>query len=147
VTLAAGWNARNYSTVRALLAEVTHQSGSTSVYSRFEDLTTETEILLFPEVVHRPHPGELVNPIREITSGVVRDVATVHGFQMGVGGDVVFYGVPDLLKFTHGDHPVSYHIFLRVRPPARGGRMWNMTMGQPMEDEMSDGEPMHHHGS
>ena len=144
VTAAVGWNVRTYSTVHALLAEITHQSGATSVYSRFEGFTTETEILLFPEVVHRPHPGELVDPIREITSGVVRDVANVRGFHMGVGGDVVFYGVPDLLQFTHGDHPVSYHIFLRVRPPAYGGRMWNMTMGQTLE-ETGDGDPMHHH--
>jgi hypothetical protein len=30
-----------------------------------------------------------------------------------------------------------------VRPPARGGRMWNMTLGQALE-ETGDGEPMHH---
>jgi hypothetical protein len=36
---------------------------------------------------------------------------------------------------------------LRVRPPARGGRMWNMTMGQNVEGETGDAEPMHHHGS
>jgi hypothetical protein len=147
VTVAAGWNVRNYSTVHALLAEVTHQSGATSVYSRFENLTVETEVLLFPEVVHRPHPGELVDPIREISSGIVRDVANVRGFHFGVGGDIVFYSVPGLLQFTHGDHPVSYHLFLRVRPPARGGRMWNMTMGQTLESEAGDGEPVHHHGS
>ena len=146
VTVAAGWNARTYSTVHALLAEVTHQSGATSVYSRFENMTAETEILLFPAVVHRPHPGELVDPIREITAGVVRDVANVGGFHFGVGADVVFYDVPPLLQFTHGDHPVSYHIFLRIRPPARGGRMWNMTMGQNMGGETGDGEPMHDHG-
>jgi hypothetical protein len=52
---------------------------------------------------------------------------------VGVGADVVFYDVPPLLQFTHGAHPVSYHLFVRVRPPARGGRMWNMTMGQNME--------------
>ena len=135
VTVAAGWNVRNYSTVHALLAEVTHQSGATSVYSRFENMTAETEILLFPEVVHRPHPGELVDPIREITSGIVRDVANVRGLHVGVGADIVFYDVPPLLQFTHGDHPVSYHIFLRIRPPVRGGRMRNMTMGQNVEGE------------
>jgi hypothetical protein len=147
VTVAAGWNVRNYSTVHALLAEVTHQSGKTSVYSRFENMTAETEILLFPEVVHRPHPGELVDPIREITSGAVRDVANVGGFHFGVGADVVFYDVPTLSSFTHGDHPVSYHLFLRIRPPARGGRMWNMTMGRTMDGERNDGIPMQHHGS
>ena len=42
------------------------------------------------------------------------------------------YDVPELLQGTHDRRPHSYHVFLRVQPPARGGRMWNMTMGQPM---------------
>ena len=140
-TFAAGWNARRFSTVHALLLELTHQWGRTSLYSRFEDLTVETEILLFPEVVHRPHPGELVDPIKALTTGIVRDVADVHAFKVGIGGDAVFYGVPDLLQFTHGTRPVSFHVFVRVRPPSRGGRMWNMTMGQ----AMSEADPMSGH--
>src|SRR5438445_7096020 len=47
-TAAVGRNARRFSTVRALLLELTGQSGRTSLYSRFEALTVETEILLFP---------------------------------------------------------------------------------------------------
>jgi hypothetical protein len=105
------------------------------VFGRFESLTVETEILLFPQIVHRPHPGELVDPVRELTVGAVRDLADVRGFRMGIGGDVVVYGVPPLLQITHDPRPTSYHVFLRVRPPARGGRMWNMTMGQPMGGE------------
>ena len=140
-TAAVGRNARRFSTVRALLLEITGTSGRTSLYGRFEALTVETEILLFPQIVHRPHPGELVDPLRELTSGIVRDVADIHGFRVGIGGDVVFYGVPDFLKLTHDPHPASYHVFVRVRPPARGGRMWNMTMGQPMGDSTNG-----HHG-
>ena len=131
MTAAIGWTARKYSTVHALLLELTRQSGGTSVYSRFEALTVETEILLFPEVVPRPHPGELVDPILSFTAGVVRDVADVRAFTVGIGGDVSVSGVPEILQLTHGSHPVSFHAFVRVRPPARGGRMWNMTMGQP----------------
>lgn len=41
--------------------EGTHHVGHTSIYGRFEDTAVETEILLFPENVHRPHPGELVD--------------------------------------------------------------------------------------
>ena len=131
-TAAVGRNARRFAKVRALLLELTQQWGRTSVYSRFEALTVETEILLFPQIVHRPHPGELIDPVKQLTAGVVRDVADVRGFQVGIGGDVVFYGVPETLRFTHDARPVSYHVFMRLRPPARGGRMWNMTMGQPM---------------
>ena len=37
------------------------------------------------------------------------------------------------MKFTHGSSPKSFHLFVRLRPPASAmGRMWNMTMTQPM---------------
>jgi hypothetical protein len=130
-TAAIGRTVRNFSTVHALLIEATHEAGRTSVYGRFEDLTVETEILLFPQIVHRPHPGELVDPVRALSAGAVRDIAEIRGFKIGVGGDVGAYGVPPLLQFTHGTHVRSQHLFVRVRPPSHG-RMWNMTMTQPM---------------
>jgi hypothetical protein len=136
VTAALGRTARDYSTVHALLVEATEQWRGTSVYGRLEAMTVETEILLFPERVHHPHPGELVDPVREETVGAVRDIADVRGFKVGIGGDVVFYGVPEILQFVYGPSPRSFHLFVRLRPPARGGRMWNATMGQPMGDHM-----------
>lgn len=76
----------------------------------------------------------LVDPVRALSVGAVRDVVDVRGFTVGLGGDLVFYGVPELLQFTHGTRVRSVHLFVRVRPPSRGRRMWNMTMGQPMGD-------------
>jgi hypothetical protein len=49
---------------------------------------------------------------------------------------LTFYGVPEPLKPTHGDHPVSFQVFFRLRTPAPMGRMWNMRMSQPMSHEM-----------
>ena len=46
----------------------------------------------------------------------------------GAGGDVTFYEVPEVLKPTYGDRPVSVHVFFRVRPPAPMGRMLDSTM-------------------
>ena len=129
VTVAAGRNVRRFSTVHALLVEATERVGRTAVYTRIEDLTTETEILLFPGVVHRPHPGELVDPVRTVTAGALRDVATIRGAAVGLGADLTIYALPLLLQYTHTAHPVSFHVFLRIRPPAHGVRMWNMTMG------------------
>jgi hypothetical protein len=129
---AAGWNARRFSTVHGVLMELTHRSGRTSVYSRFENLTVETEILLFPQVVHRPHAGELIDPISAVTAGIVRDVARVRGLTVGVGGDALLYRVPELLQFTHGTHPTSFHLFVRVRPFSDAGRMWDTTLGRGM---------------
>jgi hypothetical protein len=144
VTAGVGQDVRRFSTVHALLLEATHQTGRNSLYGRFEALTVETEILLFPEQVHRPHPGELVDPIQALTAGLVRDIANVHAFKIGVGGDVVYTGVPKILQLLYGQHPVSAHVFVRVRPPSRGGRMWNMTMGQPMIESMGGHDGMTH---
>ena len=142
-TAALGRNEREFSTVRAVLAEVTHQFGRTSVFSRYEDLTVETEILLFPQVLHRPHPGELVDPVRQITIGGLRQLVDVWGVSLAVGGDVALSVPPPLLEFTHGRHPTSFHLFFRLQPAARGGRMWNTTMGRPMDSPPAHGGAHH----
>jgi hypothetical protein len=67
------------------------------------------------------------------TLGAVRDLAVAHGFEFGLGADVLLYGVPDTLRPSYGAHPVSAHLFIRVRPPTgHMGRMWNMRMGGQM---------------
>lgn len=127
-TVALGRTLRTYSLVGAVLAEGTEHIGRTSIYGRFERVSVETEILLFPEVVHHPHPGELVDPIRAYTAGTIRDVGTIRGLVVGLGGDFSFYQPPALLQIPYGPHPMSFHIFVRVaRRPEE--RMWNMTMG------------------
>ena len=130
VTVAVGRNRRQYSSVDSFLVEGTHKRGPWSVYGRFERTDVETEILLFPGVVHVPHPGELVDTIRALTLGSVRDIATIRGLAFGAGGDVTFYGVPEILRNTHGDRPVSFHVFLRVARSDLARRMWDMTMAQ-----------------
>jgi len=138
VTVAVGRNARPYSVVTSLLAEASHRQWRTTFFGRFERTSVETEILLFPEIVHRPHPGELVDPIRALTMGAVRDVMTFHGMALGAGGDVTVYGVPTLLAVTHGSNPTSFQVFVRLERAGLEGRMWNGTMGSGMSHH-------HHH--
>lgn len=128
----AGRNKRTYDHLDAYLFEGTHRQGRTSIYTRIERVTLESEKLLFPLVVHIHHPDELVDPVIASTIGGVRDFARVRGFDFGVGGDVTFHRVPRRLQFTHGENPVSFHIFFRLRPPASLGRMFNTTMTSPM---------------
>ena len=129
VMVAVGQNRRRYSTVGSVLLEATHRSERFTIYGRAERTEVETEILLFPERVHVPHPGELVDPVGAFTAGGIRDLFRVKGLTIGVGGDTTFYNVPPLLKITHGEHPVSAHVFLRIAPARFSSRMWNMTMG------------------
>jgi hypothetical protein len=125
ITAALGRNKKQYSSLRSFLVEGTHKFGKSSVFGRFE-----TEILLFPQVVHVPHPGELVDPVQAWTMGAVRDIATIRPLVIGIGGDLSLYGVPLLLKNTHDAHPVSFQVFVRVSRSDLTRRMWDMTMAQ-----------------
>jgi hypothetical protein len=127
--VAIGRNARQYSAVNSVLVEGTHGIGRWRTFGRFESTSVETEILLLPLIVHRPHPGELVDTIRATTLGAVRDIAKVQALAVGVGADVTLYSVPSPLKITHGANPVSFRIFVRLTRADWRLRMWNETMG------------------
>jgi hypothetical protein len=74
----------------------------------------------------RPQRGELVTDPGRLAEASARYRGRLH-----VRSASSIYGVPEV-PIQHGARPVSWHLFVRVRPPSRGGRMWNMTMGQPM---------------
>jgi hypothetical protein len=117
MTVAVGRNDTDHGAFHAFLAEATERRGDNSFYGRLEIGEKETA----PDAV------------TALTLGAVRDVARWRGFEIGVGGDVTGYVVPDALRPSYGSHPVSFHAFLRVRPPAgHMGRMWNMRMSKPM---------------
>jgi hypothetical protein len=73
------------------------------------------------------------DPVFAFTVGGVRDLLAWHGFEGGVGADISLYGVPTSLQPMYSAHPVSLHVFFRLKPPAGAmGRMLNMRMSQPM---------------
>jgi hypothetical protein len=130
-TVAYGRNDKETAAYNALLAEGTRRRGRNTFYGRFEALQVETELLQ----TGQPHQHEDEDPLRDtviaLTLGGLRDVWSYNGFDLGIGADITFYGVPDALAPTHGSRPVSFHIFGRVRPPSRWGRMWGMWMMKP----------------
>jgi len=56
------------------------------------------------------------------TFGGVRDLLQSEHWQLGLGGDVTFYSKPSALDTVYGDHPISFRIFLRLRPSSRQHR-------------------------
>jgi hypothetical protein len=144
VTAGYGVNAAHETHRQSVFVEGTRRSGLNSIFGRAELVDVETAKLLDVDH-HSPIGGALTNTVGAFTAGAVRDVMRVRGFEGGVGASVSFYAVPDVLKETHGRHPVSLQLFFRLRPPAGpAGRMWNMRMSRPMVgDGMSQ---MHHHG-
>jgi len=81
-------------------------------YARLE-LVDKDE--LFPEAP--VHPSYRIGAY---TFGGVRDLVQNEHWQLGLGADVTFYSKPAVLDAFYGDNPVSFHVFLRVRPGLMG---------------------------
>ena len=77
-------------------------------YTRLE-LVDKDE--LFPLAVS--HPSYRIGAY---TFGGVRDLIQNEHWQVGLGADVTFYSKAAVLDPVYGDDPVSFHVFLRVRP-------------------------------
>jgi len=77
-------------------------------YTRFE-LVDKDEL----------HPPVLVQPsfrVGAYTFGGVRDLVQNERWRLGLGTDVTFYSKPAVLDASYGNDPVSFHVFLRLRP-------------------------------
>jgi len=140
VTAAVGRNDTSHGSRNAFLLEAARRVRSSTVYTRFEALQVETALLASGRVAEGAS-GDVRDPVAAFTIGGVRDILSWRGFESGLGADVTVYGVPESLRPFYSAHPVSFHVFIRVRPRAGSmGRMWNMRMSQPMAGQtVSDG--------
>ena len=50
-----------------------------------------------------------------LTVGYVRSLRLVGSLDLGLGADVTLYNVPSSLHEAYGAHPVSTHVFARLR--------------------------------
>jgi len=66
---------------------------------------------LFPQAP--VHPAYRIGAY---TFGGVRDVVQNRAWQFGIGADVTVYSKPAVLDAAYGNYPVSFQIFLRMRP-------------------------------
>jgi len=66
---------------------------------------------LFPQA--STHPAYRIGAY---TFGGARDLIQGRTGQLGLGADVTFYSKPAALDAAYGNHPVSFQVFLRLRP-------------------------------
>jgi hypothetical protein len=66
---------------------------------------------LFPD-----DPTQPTFRIAAYTLGGARDLVHDRLWQLALGADVTLYSKPDALNASYGDHPVSFQVFLRIRP-------------------------------
>lgn len=135
VTAAYGVNNGEDATRGALLLEATRRTGRYSTYGRLEFVEVETGALLDDHELG--HAAK--DMVAAATIGVVRELPRWRRLESGIGVAVTAYGVPDRLVPTHGGRPMSFQVFLRLRPGAGAmGRMWNMHMVKPMHPAAVD---------
>ncbi len=91
-----------------LLESTVNFKRSNYAYTRLE-LVDKDE--LFPQAA--VHPAYRIGAY---TLGGVRDLLRSHAWQLGLGADVTLYSKPAVLDPVYGGNPVSFRIFLRLRP-------------------------------
>lgn len=84
-------------------------------YGRFE-LVDKTGLPPFPVYSH------VARRVNALTLGWVHDLGPVQRYALGLGADVTAYSMDQDLRIAHGANPLSFRVYLRLRPP---------TMGQP----------------
>jgi hypothetical protein len=136
VTIAFGRNNTDHGGRNAFFVEGAKHAGRNGVYGRFEAVQTETA-LLDPTV-----PPDQRDVVVAITGGAVRDVFKTSRFDGAFGGDFTLHATPSSLVPVYGGHPVSFHVFFRIRPRGAMIPMWNMRMSQPMPHGPAMNHPM-----
>ncbi len=88
---------------------------STLNFRRLNYAYTRVELVdkdeLFPHAATHP-----TYRIGAYTFGGVRDFVHSEKWNIGIGSDVTFYSKPSALDPSYGNNPVSFHVFIRIRP-------------------------------
>jgi hypothetical protein len=113
-TAAYGRNDEDHGRRQALLVEAARQRGANAMYTRLETIQIDEG-----------------STLAALTLGGSRRIVNVRGVDAAIGADATFHRTPEAAKPEYGAHPFSLHLFLRLRPRASMGRMWNMRMVQP----------------
>ena len=104
---------------QSFLIETNYQRRRDTFYGRFEHVEKPGHELVLDEIDH-----ERVFPINAFTAGYVRDLAHGRGIDVGLGGQITIHDVPDRLDQYYGEAvPVSFQVFLRIRPSLMTGHV------------------------
>ncbi len=139
-TFGYGVNASHGARRHGLFGEFTVEHNANSMFGRVDVQQVETNVLLTGQPPIDLHEDDAADTVTAVTLGGARRLLSWRGFEGAAGGALTLYGVPDILKPSHNERPVSFQIFFRLRFPATGmGRMWNMRMSQGHRMSMDHG--------
>lgn len=85
------------------------------IYTRLE-LADKNELLLPDEIKRLGMNGRPTFRIGAYTFGAARDLWNTAEFSIALGSDLTFYSKLPALDAIYGNNPISYKLFLRIRP-------------------------------
>jgi hypothetical protein len=59
--------------------------------------------------------GKAYFNVNSYVVGYTRDLFAFHNAETGLGANISFYGIPDVLKPYYGEHPMGVNLFVRIR--------------------------------
>jgi hypothetical protein len=85
-------------------------AGANHGYGRFE-LVDKNGLGFTGEDPHAIHR------VGALTLGAIRDLDTSDKFDLGLGADATVYSLDAATMAAYGDNPISFRVYLRLRPP------------------------------
>jgi hypothetical protein len=86
------------------------------VFSRIENVDRTNELLLGENPLPPSFTERYFARIQAYTVGYEREIGHIPHLSAAIGGQIMLYGVPDVLKPIYGSEPLGGIAFLRVRP-------------------------------
>ena len=97
------------------LLESTLRFGRNNVWTRIENADRTNELLLGNNHLPAEFTERYFARVQAYTAGYDREVGHIPHLPIAVGGQIMWYGVPELLATTYGAHPVGGVAFVRFR--------------------------------
>lgn len=89
--------------------------GKNAAWSRIENVDRTTDLLLEDNSYGSTITERYFTRVQAYTVGYDRDIGNVRHLSSALGGQITWYGVPEILTPLYGIHPVGGVIFLRIR--------------------------------
>ena len=83
---------------------------------RIENVDRTNELLLGENPIPPGFEEKYFTRVQAYTVGYDRDIGRIPHLSTALGGQLTFFGVPEVLRPYYGSHPVTLTVFLRLRP-------------------------------
>lgn len=86
-----------------------------NTWMRIENVDRTNELLVGENPLPPGFSERYFTRVQAYTAGYDREVGHIPHLSTAVGGQITWYGVPEVLQPTYGSHPVGAVLFLRLR--------------------------------